>query len=203
MLVHDVEQGSADWFAIRAGLPTASNAKKLVTSKGEPSKSMKEYAIELANDLYVGEPVDAWEGNRHTERGHELEPDAADYYEFLRGEELQVIGFCTDGKYGFSPDRFIGDDGILEIKCLSAKYHTKALMYFAKNKAAPTDYIAQPQFMLFGSKRKYCDLLFYHPQLPSLIIRQEPVTKIIETIETQIDAVIKERDSIIEILRAA
>ena len=44
-IIFDIEQGSDEWHALRAGKPTASEFSKLVTSKGEPSKSMADYAI--------------------------------------------------------------------------------------------------------------------------------------------------------------
>ena len=53
MIVHDVEQNTDEWLALRAGMPTASEAKKLVTSSGVASKSMAEYAQKLAGDLLV------------------------------------------------------------------------------------------------------------------------------------------------------
>lgn len=205
MLIHNVEQNTPEWFAAKAGKPSGSNAKKLITSTGAPSKSMKEYAVELANDLYAGKPIDHWEGNKHTERGHEFEPEAADYYSFLKDVELQIVGFCTDDdeRYGFSPDRFINENGILEIKCLSAKCHTQALMYINKNNRVQTVYVQQAQMMLFTSGREYCDSLFYHPDLPSVIVRQLPDSEIFIGLETQIDLVIKERDEIVKMLRAA
>ncbi len=78
MKKHDVEQGSEEWYALRAGKPTASEFSKLITSKGEPSKSAATYAITLAIEAYAGGPVDAWEGNAHTERGKNLEAEAID-----------------------------------------------------------------------------------------------------------------------------
>jgi len=204
MLIHEVEQNIPEWYALRAGMPTASMAKSLVTSQGKPSKSLDDYAIQLANDLFSGEPVDQWEGNKHTDRGHELEPVAVSLYSMINNCELQKVGFCTDDdeRYGASPDRLKGDDGLVEIKCLSGKYHTKAILYYKKNRKPPTDYVSQAQMQLFTTGKKWVDLFFYHPTLPELTIRILPNKVFFETLQMQLDDVIEKRDEIIKILEA-
>lgn len=202
MIVHDVEQNSEEWLKLRAGMPTASEASKLITSKGEPSKSMKEYAKKLAQDMYAGKPVDAWEGNKYTERGHEIEPESISSYEFIQDIDTAVVGFCTDDhqRYGASPDRFAGENGLVEAKCLPKK-HIDALLYYKKFGKCPTERVAQVQFQLLVTGKEWCDVLFYHPDLPTLIIRQYPDEKIFAGIKGQIEACIDERDKILGILR--
>ena len=128
MIVHNVEQGTPEWFALRAGKPTASEFSKLITSTGEPSKSMAGYAITLAGEMYAGKPLDAWEGNAYTERGKILEADARRAYAFLNDVEPETVGFVSNDavQYGCSPDSLINREGILEIKCLKAENHIKA-----------------------------------------------------------------------------
>lgn len=201
MIIHsDIEQGSEAWFALRAGKPTASCFDKLITSTGEPSKSMAGYAITLAGELYAGKPLDAWEGNSYTERGKLLEDEARKMYAFLHDAEPQQIGFVTDdaGTYGCSPDSFLGDDGMAEIKCLKAENHIKAILYYRKHKKCPPDYVQQVQGQMFVCERSFCDLFFYHPDLPRLTIRQERDDVIIAALKAQIAAVIVERDKVFE-----
>ena len=52
------------------------------------------------------------------ERGLIVEAEAADWYEFDQDVTVQRIGFITDEEHtmGCSPDRLVGDDGLLEIK---------------------------------------------------------------------------------------
>lgn len=203
MIRHDLEQYGPEWRALRLGKPTASNAKKLVTSTDAVSKSINDYAIELANDLFAGKAVDAWDGNKHTERGTELEPEARASYEMTNQVAIEEIGMFTDDllRWGASPDGIIGDDGLIEIKCLCAKNHTKALLYFNKNGKAPTDYIAQIQMQLMLSERKWCDLVLYHPELPGLTVRIEPDNKVITTLKTQLVACDIERNRVLDILK--
>ena len=106
MIIHDCKQGTDAWFALRVGIPTGSNASKLVTGTGKASTSMAEYAQSLAADKYAGKPVDAWEGNGYTQRGTELEPDASSTYEFTKGVDIQEVGFITgdEEQFGVSPN---------------------------------------------------------------------------------------------------
>lgn len=202
-IVHTCDQGSPDWFAVRAGKPTASCFDKLITSTGEPSKSLGGYAITLAGEMYAGKPLDAWEGNAYTERGKLLEDEARKMYAFLHDVEPEIIGFVTDDatQYGCSPDSLIKSDGMLEIKCLKAENHIKAILYYRKHKKCPPDYVQQTQGQVKVCERAWCDLYFYHPDLPKLIIRQERNESLILALSDQIQIVINERDKILKELR--
>ena len=199
MIHHQFVQGTPEWFAARAGIPSASNFDKLITSTGEPSKSMPGYAITLAGEKFAGKPLDAWEGNAYTERGKLLEDDARQMYVFLNDVELQRVGFITDdsGLYGCSPDSLIGDDGMLEIKCLKAENHIKAILYYKKHQKLPPDYVQQTQGQLLVVGRKWCDLFFFHPDLPRLCIRQTPDDVLHAALLLQINAVTVERERIL------
>lgn len=198
MIIHDCEQGTEEWFSIRAGKPTASMFSKLITSRGEPSKSMKDYAVTLAGELYAGKPLDVWEGNGWMERGKELEDAARTKYEMINNIDTVQLGFVTDDEeiYGCSPDSMVGDNGMLEIKCLKAENHIKAIMYFRKNERMPTAHVQQTQGQMFICDRKWCDIVFYHPDLPMLTIRSEPDEDVIKGLEIQINAVLIEREII-------
>lgn len=164
---------------------------------------MPEYAIQLAADLYAGEPVDRWEGNKWTERGHEIEDAARAYYENSFPDRLVTrVGFVTndDGTAGASPDSLVDADGLLEIKCLSAVRHIKVMAYVEKHHHAPSDYIAQPQGQIYICEREWCDLLFYHPELPAIVLTQRPDGKIVLNLQLQIGSCITERDKIIDML---
>jgi len=199
----DLEQGSDEWLAFRSGRPTASEFKKLITSTGEPSKSMKDYAIQLAAEKYAGKYLDRWQGNQYTEAGHEREELARNHYEFTTGETVEQTGFVTDDEItcGFSPDGIVNDDGLIEIKCLSAKEHVKAIQYCNKNGKPPTTYTQQVQGQMMIMDRKWCDMVFYHPDLPSCIIRCEPILEVVEGLKAQIKAVNAMRDAILSELK--
>lgn len=200
MLVHDVGQRSPEWYALRAGMPTASEFSRVVTSSGEPSKSASGYAITLAVEKFAGKPVDAWEGNSWTERGREMEDEAIALYEFATSQTVDRVGFVTDDvkAWGCSPDGLVGDDGLVEVKCLKAENHAKAILYHQKNNRCPTDYVQQTQGQIWICERAWCDLIFYHPELPLLTIRQEKSDDLQKALFNQLMALRDERDRVYE-----
>ena len=204
MIRHEFEQYTEEWWKGRLGRPSASQAKRLITSTGAASKSMDAYALELANNRFADTTVDQWTGNQYTDRGTELEPDARADYEMTNQVEVVEVGMFTDDlmRWLASPDGVVGDDGLLEIKCMTGANHTKALLYHAKHKKTPTDYIAQLQMQMFISEREWADLFLYHPDLPNLTIRNYPDKKFIETLKSQLTACDVERDRVLSILES-
>ena len=197
---HDVEQNSAEWMALRAGVPTASEFGKLITGTGKVSAQAGDYAAKLAADAYAGKATESWEGNQHTRLGHEREPMAAAYYEFMTGRVCEPVGFVTCGPAGCSPDRLVADDGVLEIKSLMGKEHVKVLAYYAKHQRPPPDYFPQCQGEMLVTCRAWNDLLYFHPDLPSLIIRIERDDEYIALLETAIADVCQKRDEYLDVL---
>ena len=202
MIVHDVIQGENDWFTLRAGIPTASNAKSIITGTGKPSTSITDYAMTLAAEMYAGKSLDGFEGNQHTERGNDLEADARIAYELSTGTWIEQCGFVTvdDGSFGASPDGLL-DDGMIEIKCLMAKNHVKNMVYYKKHKRVMPDYVPQTQMGMLVCEKAWCDVVFYHPDLPLLIIRQDPIPEFHEMLKKQLAECIKLRDESLKCLR--
>lgn len=202
MIIHNMDQGSEEWLAVRAGKPTASNASKLVTSQGKPSKSMPAYAEELAGEIYAGRPLDTWEGNKYTERGKELEDEARMAYDFECGVITTKVGFVCDDEenYGCSPDGLVGEDGLVEIKCLPKK-HIAALRYWHKNKRIVPDYVPQVNMQLQVTERGWCDVVFYQPGLPTLVARVEADPAVQKCLSEQLEKCLEERELVLQILR--
>ena len=202
MIIHNVEQNTDEWMKLRAGKPTASCFSKLITSTGAASKSMPAYAETLGGELFAGKPLDAWEGNKYTERGHEVEPEAVLAYEMMQDVDTQQVGFITDDlmQYGCSPDREVGKPGLLEIKCLP-KLHIESLRYINKNGKIPTKFVAQVQGQLFITGKEWADLFFYHADLPTKIMRVYPDAKIVAGLKAQLMACIAERNIVFNELK--
>ena len=196
MILHDVEQRSPSWYALRCGIPTASEFSNIVTSSGEASKSLSGYALTLAAELYAGRPVDEFAATAYMERGREMEAQAIAFYEFMRDVTVAPVGFVTDDarSEGCSPDGFVGDDGLAEVKCLKAKNHVAAILYHQKNDQCPPDYIQQAQGQMMICGRAWCDTIFYHPDLPLLVIRQTPDTAFHAALRKGLVQVRAERD---------
>lgn len=191
MLIHDVDQNSNEWIELRRGIPTGSMFSKLCTTKGDRSKSISDAINEKVANVIANETLETWQGNQWTERGHELEQDAADYYQFMNGDrKLKQVGFVTDDENtcGCSPDRLVNDDGLLEIKCPMPKTHVKYLLA----KEIPSDYYLQVQGQLMITGREWCDFMSYHPLLPPLLIREYRNEDLIEKLKGHIEYFNKE-----------
>ena len=169
MKLIDVTQGSPEWLHVRLGIPTASNFLKIITPTGKQSTQANGYANQLLAEWLMGEPIDGFTGSKWTERGQEVEQSAVGFYEFNRDIKVEEVGFITDdeGTMGCSPDRLVGDDGLLEIKCLKADNHMDQLF----EQAIDPKHYPQVQGQLLITGRAWCDVEYYHPILPSLILR--------------------------------
>ena len=203
MIIHSCEQNSDAWLKLRSGLPTASCFSKLIQSNGSPSKSMKKYAQDLAGECFAGHPLDGWEGNKYTDQGLAVEEEARLYFSMLTGKETQQVGFITDDleQYGCSPDSLVEDDEGLEIKCLP-RLHIEKILYCKKNGRIPTDFVQQVQGSLFITGRKVWNLLFYHADLPKVIMRITPDEKVITGLKAQLTACLAERNLVLKELKS-
>ena len=168
MQIHDMEQGSAEWFAVRLGIPTASQFATIMAKGrgGGESKTRQTYLYKLAGEILTGEPMDNFT-NHHMERGHEMEPEARNYYSFMRDVEPLQVGFITNGPKGCSPDSLIGGDGMLEIKTKLPHL----MLAILEADTFPAEHRAQCQGQLWVAERDWVDLVCYWPKMPPFIKR--------------------------------
>ena len=192
MITLDVKQGSPEWHAARLGLPTASRFKEIITAKtGQPSDSAKPYVWELCAEWLLGAPVES-ASSGFMERGSAIERQAVAAYKIERpGLELTAPGFCLtdDRRSGCSPDRLVGDDGGLEIKCPGAKSH---LGYVLGERA--DEHRPQVQGCLWITGRKWWDQLSFHPEMPPALIRWERDEPYIGKIDAAVRSLIERMD---------
>ncbi len=79
MQILTLEQGTPEWHAARLGIVTMSELKTLLVNGKGPDgfgAGALSYMHQLIGERITGEPSDAFSGNAHTQRGHELEPMA-------------------------------------------------------------------------------------------------------------------------------
>lgn len=172
MKIIECVQGSPEWHLARAGIPSASNFDKIITTKGERSKTREKYLYRLAVEKITGKTEETYQ-NATMQRGILMEEEARQMYEIVTGKAVVQVGFCVmEGGIvaGASPDGMVDDDGALEIKCPMPETHVS---YLLENKL-PTDYFQQTQGQLFVTGRKYVDFVSYYPGIKPLIIRVEP-----------------------------
>src|SRR5690606_41297724 len=104
----DLEQGSPEWFAARAGIPTASRFAT-VMAKGE-GKTRSEYMRKLAGEILTGEPSEQF-SNIHTDRGNAMEDEAREATAIINDAEIQRVGLIPNRNHGHAPDSFLGAQG--------------------------------------------------------------------------------------------
>ena len=196
MIISPHPQRSPEWHQERLGLPTASCFEKIVTVKGEPSKQREKYLYELAGEILSGRPTDRYVTHK-MQMAVEREPDARTLYELVHDVEVQEVGLCYRDrykKYGCSPDGLIDEDGLLEIK--DAEPHIQ-VMRLDKG-WSKADHWQQIQGGLFVSKRKWCDLMSYCPEIEPLIIRFKTNKPFIEKLAYELGRFCKELSLIVE-----
>src|SRR6266446_9195135 len=126
-IFHDVAQYSESYDRLKLGIPTSSNFHKIITPQGKPSKQWREYACVLIAERILQRKIEFYRSPA-MEWGLIVEAEAADWYEFDQDVTAQKVGFITDDNHtiGCSPDRLVGDEGLLEIKapCRRPKSNT-------------------------------------------------------------------------------
>jgi len=205
MIVHDVEQRSPEWFDLHIGVPSSYQFSRLVSPTGKASTQALGWGAELAGEKYLGRPLGSFGGNSHTDRGNELEPYAIDYYQEATGNVVKPVGFITDDlmRYGCSTDGLTEDDsgkGGVEAKCLSNKNHLFALLNYLRTKGTPADYKPQVQGEIMIAELDWIDMVFYHPEYDSFIVRKYADEKFQELLKKQLAVCLKEKNEAYKLL---
>lgn len=194
----DVEQGTEQWLALRAGVPTASNFDKIVTPKKcELSKGALDYALRLCAEKLLNAPAgQAFEG-AWMERGKEMEPFAVRQYEWQRDVETFAVGFITtdDGLIGCSPDRLVlaEERAAVEIKCPSPHVHLGYLLNGTEDNYKP-----QVQGQILVAELEWAHLYSFHPQMPPALIETPPDPEYLVKLKDALDRFVENLQAMFE-----
>jgi len=182
-IFHDVAQYSQEHDRLRLGIPTSSNFHKIITPQGKPSKQWREYACVLIAERLLHRKLEFY-NSPAMERGLIVEAEAADWYEFDQDVTVQRAGFITDERHrmGCSPDRLVGDEGLLEVK--APLPHTQ-VEYWLSGEVSER-FRPQLQGQLYVSQRSWVDILCWHDVLPKLVVRVEPDEKFIAAFDREL-----------------
>jgi putative phage-type endonuclease len=191
----DIIQGSAEWFAIRAGRVTASRVADVIAkTKTGWGASRANYMAELIAERLTGEPAERFT-NAAMQWGTDHEPDARAAYEFFRDASVIEVGFVEHpaiAMTGASPDGLVGDDGLVEIKCPNTATHLDTLL----SQTVPAKYVTQMLWQMACTGRQWCDFVSYDPRLPesmSLFVKRiDRDDKRIAELETDVSAFLVE-----------
>lgn len=187
----DCNQNTDEWLTARMGIPTASCFHK-VLAKGQ-GKVRRDYMLRLAGEIVSGEPMDNFT-NHHMERGHEMEDEARNLYSFMNEIDATPVGFVRNGDVGASPDSFIGDSGILEIKTKMPHLMVDVIL---KDKF-PTEHIPQCQGCLWVAEREWIDIVVYWPKMPPFIKRAYRDEEYIKNLSSEVSRFNEELSDMVE-----
>jgi hypothetical protein len=194
----DCVQCSPEWFKARAGIPTSSEFDKIITTKGEPSKSRTKYLWRLAGERLGGIVEEGFQSFAMS-RGKEKEEEAKKFYCFTR-EPIQSVGFCLSdcGRFGASTDGLIGDKGVFELKCPEIATHVG---YLLGEPEIPTDYYQQAQGEIFVTQREFVQFLSYYPGIKPFLVREEPDEVFQKRLKSELEMFCQELDALVERLK--
>lgn len=186
IIVDDIEQGSKAWDDLRIGNPGASSFKRIVTTKGEPSKSRTEYLYELASEIIKKKKTDHYQSKR-MEEGLLLEDESRTLYELTHGVEVQQVALCYKNelkKYHVSPDGLVLEKSRgFETKDAIGKVQIARLL----KGSLPTEHFTQCQGYLLICELETVDFQSYCRGLPELTVRVYRDEKFIEKLERELD----------------
>lgn len=184
-IIRDIDQGSQEWLNLRLGIVTCSELDcLLVNGKGQAGfgAGAFSYMDQLIGERITGEAADPFQGNRHTERGHELEGKARELYVARTGAELEQVAIILNHGIGYSPDALVGSEGLDEIKTKLPKFQVSVILAGE----VPKEHIAQCQGGLWVSDREWIDFISYWPGMPLFIKRMYRDEAVIRTIAERV-----------------
>lgn len=171
-----IEPYSPAWYTTRQGCFTGSEAWKLMTeprSKKESiSKTAETYILEKVWEKLSGKTKSGID-NFATEWGNEQEPNAVRFYEKLSGNTCQETTLIYSKELPYligTPDRYVGVDGMIEVKCpFNGANHLQHCFittdeYFRDEFK---EYYWQIQTYLYLSEREWCDFVSFDPRIDS------------------------------------
>jgi len=176
--IHNVEQGTPEWHALRAGIPTASEFSKLLTStyKIADNKGSRDYAIQKAGEILTGRVEETFV-SYDMQRGKLEEERAFEMY-CQHFAQVEKCGFMTNYGIGYSPDGLVGADGLIEIKSAKQRIQVERIVFGG----GADSHMIQIQVGLFVSGRKWCDFVSFSNGMPLHVERVFPDEKIYNAI---------------------
>jgi putative phage-type endonuclease len=165
MNIIECEQGTPEWYAARCGRVTASRVADIVRKTKSGISAMRNtYIGVLVAERLSGRVQETFQSAAML-HGHEAEDMAREFYGFMNDCEPERVGFVIHPRIemaGASPDRLIGDRGLLEIKCPNSATHIETLL----GAAIDPDYFKQMQWQMACTGRDWTDFCSFDPRMP-------------------------------------
>ncbi len=185
-LIIECDQRSDEWFSAICGNVGASSVDKIITTKGETSKSRDDYMMTLAAERITGKSEVGFTTQAML-NGLEREAEARTLFEMAQGVEVRQIGLIYKDERKMahcSPDGLVDDNAGFEVKNPLSKTHIK---YLLAGKL-PAEYFCQVQFSLYVSERETWWFMSHYPGLRPLIVECHRDEEWIKKCEQALDA---------------
>lgn len=198
-------QGSPEWFAARCGKVTASRVADVIgKTKTGWGAGRANYAAELVCERLTKCPAASFT-NAAMQWGTDTEPKARSAYAIKQDVDVFEVGFVDHPEIamsGASPDGYVLETGLLEIKCPNTATHLETML----SGTVPAKYITQMQWQMACAGKEWCDFASFDPRLPEhlqLFITRVPrdVSMILD-LETEVTAFLAEIDDTLAKLTA-
>lgn len=167
MIIHDVDQRSPEWYALRLGRLTSSIVSDMlaVRKDGKEAAGRRNLRVRLALERIVGRNLESTYTSAAMQQGIEREADAQALYEVATGRLIEPVGFIAHDELlaGCSPDGIVnGFEGIVEAKSPLPATHLEYL----RTSRIPEDYHRQVLHQLWLTGARWCDWISYGPEFP-------------------------------------
>ena len=172
-----IESYSTEWFNARLGKLTSSSIWNLIVEPKEKTKKDSGELSSTTKDYLMGKLAEKLTGvyrdfkNDAMTHGLETEAEAISYYMKQTGNVVTEAGFIESikGLYGGTPDGFVNDDGIIQVKCpynYDKHIHYGLVDSVEFFKAKYREYYWQCMSDMLVTERSYCDFVSYCPDMP-------------------------------------
>jgi hypothetical protein len=205
LTIINVEQGSAEWFEARLGIPSASNFATIMAAgtDGGESITRAEYLRRLAGEIITGIPAEETFKSKAMERGKEMEPQAiADYEERMKCEVQRVglgINFSGLKRCCASPDGLVGFDGGLETKTMRPD---KMIPLLDRGASMLPAHRAQVMGNMLVFERDWWHFKIYYPKMPDFTVKVWRDESYIRELHNQIEVFNHDLKQLVAKLRA-
>ncbi len=136
-----------------------------VKKKGEEAAKRRNYRAELISEILTGQATQHYI-TPEMRWGMEQEKFARAAYETRMNTMVDTPGFvlhATVDRFGATPDAFVGDLGLAQIKCPITSNHIDWILA----DSIPVEYAPQMLAEMACTGRAWCDFVSFDPRLPS------------------------------------
>jgi hypothetical protein len=197
----EAPQGSDKWLAIRRGIPTASEFKKIIKKNGERSDQRQKYMEDLAYERLTGLHANPFMSSA-MKRGKLMEPESRETFEMSHDLEVVEVSFVYSDdrkRFGCSPDGLIEPNAGFETKDALPHIQLERL----EKCVLPSEHYHQVQGCLYVCDREVWHFRSYCRGMRPLNIVVERDEPFLKALEIEIEVFCDELDTLVERYRSA